>query len=190
MINTATAAVKASAASYPSSSHTARVPSASAMTTGTKTPEIRSAKRCTCALPFCACSTSLAICASCVSLPILVARTVIRPPAFTVAPTTASPSFTSTGTDSPVNIDASTADEPLSTTPSVAIRSPGRTTNRSPTARSPMGTSDSVSPLSTVTSLAPRPRSVRKAAPARRLDRISKNRPAKMKVVTPAAASR
>ena len=37
------------------------------------------------------------------------------------------------GTLSPVSIDVSTADEPSITTPSVAIRSPGRTTNTSPT---------------------------------------------------------
>ena len=38
-----------------------------AITIGTKTPEIRSARRCTSALPFCASSTSRAICASWVS---------------------------------------------------------------------------------------------------------------------------
>ena len=53
-----------------------------------------------------------------------------------VAPATASPGPTSTGTGSPVSIDWSTADEPSTTTPSVAIFSPGRTTKRSPTASS------------------------------------------------------
>ena len=51
-------------------------------------PEIRSASRCTAALPVCASSTSLAICASWVSAPTRVARTTSRPPALTVAPTT------------------------------------------------------------------------------------------------------
>ena len=40
---------------------------------------------------------------------------------------------TSTGTDSPVSIEASTAPRPETTVPSVAIFSPGRTTNSSPT---------------------------------------------------------
>ena len=74
------------------------------MTIGTKTPDTRSARRCTSALPFCASSTSRAICASWVSAPTRVARTTSRPPALTVAPTTASPGFTSTGTDSPVSM--------------------------------------------------------------------------------------
>ena len=43
------------------------------------------------ALPVCASSTSRAICASWVSAPTRVARTTSRPPALTVAPTTASP---------------------------------------------------------------------------------------------------
>ena len=59
--------------------------------------------------------------------------------ALTVAPTTLSPGPTSMGTASPVIIDASTADAPETTTPSVAIFSPGRTTNTSPTASSAYG---------------------------------------------------
>ena len=113
--------------------------SANAITIGTNTPEIRSASRCTGALPLCASSTSFAIWASWVSAPTRVARTISRPPAFTVAPTTASPGPTSTGTDSPVSSAASTAERPSSTTPSVATFSPGRTTNRSPTASRSIG---------------------------------------------------
>ena len=101
--------------------------------TGTKTPETRSASRCTSALPLCACSTSRASWASWVSAPILVARTRMRPPEFTVAPTTSDPGPTSTGTGSPVSMDASTALVPSTTTPSVATASPGRTTKTSPT---------------------------------------------------------
>ena len=112
------------------------------MTIGTKTPETWSASRCTSALPVWASSTSLAICASWVSEPTRVARTTSRPPALTVAPVTASPSPTSTGTDSPVSMEASTAEVPETTTPSVAIFSPGRTTNSSPTARSSTGIAD------------------------------------------------
>ena len=191
-MRTATAAVKAAANPLSVPSQKPSVPAAIRITIGTKMPEIRSARRWTWALPFCASSTRRAICASWVSPPTRVARTTRRPPALTVAPTTVSPSPTSTGTDSPVSMEASTADVPRSTTPSVAIFSPGRTTNRSPTARVSTGTRVSVTPSgpSTATSLAPSSSRARRAAPARRLDRCSKNRPARMNVVTPAAASR
>ena len=114
-------------------------PTAMPMTTGTKTPEMRSASRWTGALPDCASVTSRAIWASAVSEPIRVARTTRRPPALTVAPATASPTPFSTGTDSPVSSDSSIAERPSSTMPSVAIFSPGRTTNRSPTASCSIG---------------------------------------------------
>ncbi len=128
--------------------------------------------------------------ASWVSAPIRVASTTRRPPAFSVAPVTASPVPTSTGTDSPVSMEASTADDPSTTTPSVAIFSPGRTRNRSPTFKSPTGMSSSRPSRSTVTSLAPSSSRAFSAAPAFRLERASKYRPARMKAVTPAAASR
>ena len=105
MISTATAAVNAAASGNPAPIQTPSVTTVSPSTTGTNTPEIRSASRCTCALPDWASSTSLAICASLVSDPTRVARTTSRPPALTVAPTTASPTATSTGTDSPVSMD-------------------------------------------------------------------------------------
>ena len=133
MISTATADVKASVVS-PRPSQYPRTPTATAMTTGTNTAETRSASRCTGALPLWACSTSRAIWASAVSAPTRVARTTSRPPALTVAPVTASPGPTSTGTLSPVSNEVSMADVPSSTTPSVAIFSPGRTMKRSPTA--------------------------------------------------------
>ena len=161
------------------------------MTTGTKTPETRSARRCTGALPVCAASTSAAICASAVSAPTRVARTTIRPPAFTVAPATSEPGDTSTGTVSPVSMLMSTAEEPSSTTPSVATFSPGRTTKRSPTASSSTGTRRSApSAPSTATSLAPSSSSAVSALPARRFARASNQRPARMNVVTIAAVSR
>ncbi len=125
------------------------------------------------------------------SAPTRVARTTSRPPTLIVAPVTGSPAPTSTGTDSPVSIEASTAEEPSTTVPSVAIFSPGRTRKRSPTRNSPTGTVCSrPSSRSTVTSLAPSSSSARSAAPALRLARASKYRPARMKAVTPAAASR
>ena len=133
MISTATAAVNAAPAGCPAASHPMSVTTAIPMTTGTKTAEIRSASRCTGAFRACASVTSRAICASCVSLPTRVARTIRRPPTLTVAPVTASPVVTSAGTGSPVSIEASTAELPDSTIPSVATFSPGRTTNRSPT---------------------------------------------------------
>ena len=74
--------------------------------------------------------------------------------------------------------------------PSVAIFSPGRTTNRSSTASWSAGIRCSAPPRSTDTSFAPSSSRARSAAPARRLERASKYRPARMNVVTPAAASR
>ena len=134
MISTATAAVNATAGSSPVPSQKPSAPTAMVMTIGTNTAEMRSASRCTGALPLWASWTSRAIWASLVSPPTCVARTTSRPPALTVAPVTASPGPTSTGTGSPVSNDASIADEPSSITPSVATFSPGRTTKRSPTA--------------------------------------------------------
>ncbi len=191
MISTATAAPTADAAPAPAASHATRVAAASAMTTGTKTAETRSASRCTGALPDCASATSRAICDSAVSAPTRVARTSRRPPALMVAPVTASPGPTSTGTLSPVSSDALTADEPASTTPSVAIRSPGRTRKRSPGRSSEAGTRTSrPSSSSSDASLAPSSRSAASAAPARRLARASSQRPARRAVVTTAATSR
>ena len=174
MISTATEAVKAAVIGKPAPSHTPRVATAIAMTIGTKTPEIRSARRCTSALPDCASSTIWAICASCVSEPTRVARTTRRPPVLTVAPVTSSPSETSTGTDSPVSMEASTAEEPETTVPSVAIFSPGRTTNSSPSARSSIEMRVSAPSRRTATSLEPSSMSERSAAPAWRLERFSK----------------
>lgn len=155
-------------------SQTPNVATATRMTTGTNTAEIRSASRCASALPFCASSASRAIRASCVSAPIRVASTTRRPPAFTVAPVTASPTVTSTGTDSPVSMDASTAEDPSTTVPSEANFSPGRTTKRSPTASRPTGTRTSRPWRSTETSLAPSFSNALRAAPARRLERASR----------------
>src|SRR5699024_30237 len=132
MISTATVAVNAALTGKPAPSHAPSVATATAMATGTNTAETRSASRWISALPDWASSTILAICANCVSEPTRVALTTRRPPAFTVAPVTGSPAVTSTGTDSPVSIDASMAEVPEVITPSVAIFSPGRTTNSSP----------------------------------------------------------
>ncbi len=167
MISTATAAEKAASTSPLSTSQPTSVSSASTSTTGTKTAEIRSASRSTGALVRWASSTSRVIWASWVSAPTRVARTTRRPEALTVEPTTTSPGPTSTGTGSPVRRDRSTADLPCSTMPSVAIFSPGRTTNRSPTWRSSTGTSRSPRSSSRLTCFAPSSISDRSASPAR-----------------------
>ena len=136
MISTATAAVKAAVADRAD-----RRSQATSVSSGERDDDRDEDRRrpgrpaaAPSALPLWASSTSRAIWASWVSAPTRVARTTSRPPTLTVAPTTSSPGPTSTGTDSPVSIDASTADVPATTTPSVAIFSPGRTTKRSPTA--------------------------------------------------------
>ena len=174
MISTATAAVNAAPAGAPDSSQPARVSSDSPITAGTNTAATRSASRCTGALPRCASVTSRAIWASWVSAPTRVARTRSSPPTFTVAPTTVSPGPTSTGTGSPVNIEASTAELPSTTTPSVAIFSPGRTRNTSPTPSCSTGTRISVPSRRTATSRAPMFSSARSAEPDCRLARASK----------------
>ena len=174
MISTATAAVPAITALPPKTSQPMKVAMAITNTIGTKMPETRSARRWISALPDWASSTSFAIRASWVSEPTRVARTTRRPPSLTVAPVTSWPSPTSTGTDSPVSMDMSTALEPVTTTPSVAIFSPGRTMNSSPSASCSTGISCSAPSRSTATSLAPSSIRARSAAPAWRLERFSK----------------
>ena len=190
MISTATAAVNAAPALCPAASHPASVTMATPMTTGTNTAEIRSASRCTGALPAWASATSRAIWASWVPAPTRVARTTSRPAAFTHPPVTASPGPTSAGTGSPVSIEVSTAELPETTTPSAAIFSPGRTVNCSPTASCLTGIRTSAPSRSTATSLAPSDSSARSAAPDRRLARASKYRPSRISAVTPDATSR
>ncbi len=191
MMRTATAAVNANAGSSPAPSQNPSVATASPITTGTNTAETRSASRCTGALPLWASLTSRAICASAVSAPTRVARTTSRPPALTEAPATASPGCFSTGTDSPVSSDSSTALRPCSTIPSAATFSPGRTTKRSPAWSCSIGTRRSAPEGSSrATSLAPSSSRPVSAAPARRLARASKYRPARMNTVTALATSR
>ncbi len=178
MISTATAAVNANPGPDPVPSQNPSVATDRAITIGTKMPLIRSASRCARALPVCASSTSRAIWASWVSAPTRVTRTTRWPSVLMVPPVTGSPGTTSTGTDSPVIMEVSTAPCPVSIVPSVAIFSPGRTTNRIPTARSSMliRSSTGVPPWSrsTDTSRAPSASRARRAAPALRLDRASK----------------
>ena len=187
---TATAALHAAAAGSPVPSQKPRVATARAITQGTNTAAIRSASRCALALVACAWLTSRVICASSVPDPTWVAQTTSRPLMFTVAPVTGSPGPTSAGIDSPVTSDVSMAELPSTTTPSVAIFSPGRTTNRSPAASSSTGTRCSAPSRSTATVLAPRAASAVRAEPDRSRARASRYRPASTAVVTPAATSR
>ncbi|SKS61487.1 Uncharacterised protein [Mycobacteroides abscessus subsp. abscessus] len=72
----------------------------------------------------------------------------------------------------------------------MATRSPGRTTNSSPTASWSTGMRVSCPPRSTATSLAPSDSRARSAEPAERLARDSANRPASRKTVTAATTSK
>jgi hypothetical protein len=126
------------------SPQTRSVATAMAKTIGTNTAEIRSARRATAGLPVCARLTRSAMAASVVSAPTRVALTSSTPEVLIVAPVTVSPGATSTGTDSPVSIASSIAEWPVSTSPSVAIFSPGRTRKTSPTTSSSIGTCTSV----------------------------------------------
>ena len=191
MISTATAAVNAADASPGERASRRASRARSRCTIGTKTAETRSASRCTGALPGLRLARPAARSARarCRRRPSSRATT-SRPEVLIVAPATSSPGPTSTGTGSPVSIDWSTAESPSTTTPSVAIFSPGRTTNgRRPRARS-TGTSTSSPSRSTRASFAPSSSSARIAAPERRFARASKKRPSRISVVITAATSK
>ena len=143
MTSTATDAVSAFWTEAPATSQPTSVRAAIPRTAGTNTPEMRSARRCTGALPACAAVTIAPIRASVVPSPTRVARTSRAPEVLIVPPVTSSPTPTSTGTDSPVSRASSTALAPSTTTPSTAIFSPGRTAMRSPAARSSTATRSS-----------------------------------------------
>ena len=162
---------------------------ASSVTTGTKIAEMRSARRWIGAFALCASTTMAVIRASSVSLPIRVARTIMRPLLFIDAPITEDPGATSTGIDSPVSIELSTEELPEITTPSVGIRAPGLTTNSSPITRCSIGINTSRPLRRTVTSFALKERSEVSALLARCFARDSKKRPKITKRRTPAATS-
>ncbi len=92
----------------------------------------RSATLCAGALSACAFSTSLIMCASVVSCPILVVSISKAPNSLSVPSNTSSPTPTSTGIDSPVREAWLTAPCPEATIPSTGICSPGLTSTRSP----------------------------------------------------------
>ena len=195
MTSTAMATSSAREGSPVATHHPTKVSAASTSTTGTKTADTRSARRCTGALVVWARSTSRAMPASVVSAPTRVASTTSRPVVLMLPPVSSSPGVTSTGSDSPVTSEASTALLPSTTRPSVATFSPGRTTNRSPTTSSSTGMRTSVvarvvgSTRSTATSLAPRLSRPRSASRVRSVARASIQRPKSRKVVTTVAVS-
>ena len=120
------------------------------ITPGTSGRAIRSAIRARSPFSAWACSTSSTIVVSELSVPAAVAST-SSTPALLIAPAdTASPGATSTGIDSPVIAEVSRLDRPERTSPSVATRSPGRTSSTSPTAISLAGTEAEVPSRSTV----------------------------------------
>ena len=187
MMRTATAAETARAESPVARSHTTKVAIAKAMTMGTKMAEMRSARRCTCALPVCASSTMRAICASIVSAPTRVASTVSAPSVAMVPPTTPVPSRTATGADSPVTREASTAASPSTTMPSVAMVSPGFTTKRMPTSRASRAMTV---PSSRVAVADCRADKARMASPAWADERTSSHLPSTMSDTMTAAVSK
>ena len=190
MMRTATAATRP-AVGLPAKSHqAAKVAAAIPRTAGTKTAEIRSARRCTGALEPWASATRRTIWASAVSAPTALARMVRTPFVFTVAPATFAPSALSTGADSPVSIDSSTAEKPETTTPSTGTFSPGRTRTRSPTITCSTGTIRSVPSTTTRACLAPSSSSFLIAPEARPLAFASKYRPRMMKAMISAAVSK
>ena len=174
MMSVATAAVKASSIEPSISSQPTSVSSDSTKTIGTNTPDTRSARRCTSALPVWASSTRRAMRASSVSAPTREASTTIRPPTLMVPPTTRLSSSTSTGTLSPVSSEASTDEVPSTTTPSVAMVSPGRTTKRSLGCSAETGTRTSTPSRSTAASRAARVSSASRASRDERLARASR----------------
>jgi hypothetical protein len=189
---TETPATNAGVRAPPIVHHRMNVRAARTSTIGTNTAEIRSARRATGALDACASATRRPICASVVPSPTRVARTRRRPLALRVAPVTLLPGPTSTGTDSPVSMDSSTAESPSTTTPSVAIFSPGRTTNSSSTRNSSTGmrTGSALPERTTSTSRAPRSSSLWSASLDRDCARVSVYRPISRKNVTTAAVSK
>ena len=191
MISTATAALKAAAASPVLPSQKPSVATAMAMTTGTNTAEMRSASRCTGALPDCACCTSAAIWASAVSAPTRVARTT-QPPAGVDG--RADHGVTRAHLDGHAlagehrGVDGRAALDHHAVGGHLLARAHDEQVARRPAGRS--ARRRSTPPCTTATSLAPSSSRARSAAPARRLARASKYRPARRNTVTAEATSR
>ena len=169
---------------------TMKVTAAIAMTTGTKTPAILSAIRSMGAFVLVASSTRRMMPASVVSSPTEVASMANQPLVEVVAPVTRSPTFFSTGTGSPVMADSSRAADPSTTRPSTGTDSPARTTTRSPTRTSSVGTSTSAPSRTTRAVLGERSMSAAIASVVLPLARASKYLPRSMRARIMPAESR
>jgi len=101
------------------------------MTTGTKTPAMRSTKRPMGGLLICAVLTMRMIRAKVVSSPSRVTRRTKAPDRFMVPPVTMSPICRATASGSPVSIDSSMVVRPSTISPSIGTFSPGLTRTRS-----------------------------------------------------------
>ena len=191
MISTATPAARprTTPPSPPTTVQATAVTSASTITTGTKTPLIRSASRWIGARDPCASRISWTMRASIESRPSVVARIRSAPVPFIVPPKTRAPAALATGSDSPVSIASSTALSPAITSPSTAIRSPGRTTTTSPCTTASIGSSSSLSPRTTRAVAGCSAASERSAVAVLRLARASRPLPASTKAMISTTAS-
>ncbi len=185
--STEAAAITTRPSTVGKASHASSVRAATTSTAGTKTAVTRSANSCTGTRVPWACSTRRITWARKVSRPTRVAFTLSNPCWFTVAPITSSPTPRVTGTDSPVAIDSSTALVPSTTTPSVGIFSPGRTSRMSPTRTSPTATRTSCPSSSRVAVSGSSSRSLRMASDALPRARASKYLPVRWKAMIMAA---
>ena len=128
--------------------------------------------------------------ASAVSAPIAVVRTWIKPSPLTAPPVTRLPACLATGRLSPVISDSSAWVAPCTTSPSTAMRSPGRTTTMSPTRTAASATSDSTPSRSTRAVGARSACKARMAPVVWRLARASRYLPSSTSVMTTADASK
>ena len=188
--STETAATKPVPGSPCQSHQAAKVARAISTTTGTKTEEIRSTRRCTGALLAWASETRRMIRDSVDSAPTAVTCTRSRPSPLIEPPVTASPAPLWTGRDSPVISDSSSWLSPCSTTPSTGTRSPGRTITRSPGATRSAGISTMPSARSTRAVSGRSFERARMADAALRLARPSSHLPSITRVITMADASK
>ncbi len=162
-----------------------------ASTTGTNTALTRSTSRWIGALRAWASSTSRTMRASVVSAPTAPVRTSSLPSPLIAPPVTRAPGDFATGRLSPVSRASSAVLSPSSTVPSTAMRSPGRTTTRSPTRTRPIGISISLPSARRTNARSGRSAvNARIAAPVCRRARPSSHLPSSTRVMTTAAASK
>ena len=137
----------------------------------------RSARRWIGGLDACASRTNRTICASAVSSPTLVARTLSAPSPLIVPPITWLPARLETGIDSPVTMASLSELSPSITSPSTGTCSPGRTRRRSPVDSILVETSSTSSSFSRWAVLGMSLRSSRRAPVVPRIARISSQCP-------------